>query len=311
MMPRASGFALLVMAYGSPHSLQDVERYLTHIRGGRRPTREEVERLRARYEAIGGRSPLPQITRAQARALELELRRRGYDVESHVGMLHSEPFIEDVVARLLAGGVKHIVALPLTPFTSRLSTGMYERRVMEAMGVYPHPPRLTLLRGWNRHPGFIEAWVERVRAGLDAQGSSKPMVVFTAHSLPSRVLEWGDPYPQQVRETCELIAGALGLGAWSLAYQSVGMGGGEWLGPEILEELGRLMGEGHRDFLVVPVGFVSDHLEVLYDIDVECRRFAEAHGARLMRVESLNDSPTFIRALASIVEEGVKAHGPG
>jgi ferrochelatase len=300
-----------VMAYGSPSSLQDVERYLTRIRDGRRPTDEEVERLRARYMAIGGRSPLPEITQAQAQALEVELRNRGYDVKAHVGMLHSEPFIEDVVARVLAEGVRHIVALPLTPFTSRLSTGRYEGRVMEAMGVSSPPPRLTLLRGWNRHPGFIEAWVERVRARLDAPGSPRPMVVFTAHSLPSRVLEWGDPYPRQVRETCELVAGALGLGAWSLAYQSVGMGGGEWLGPEILEELGRLMGEGHRDFLIAPVGFVSDHLEVLYDIDVECRRFAEARGARLSRVESLNDSPTFIRALASIVEEGLKAHVPG
>lgn len=288
---------LLVMAYGTPRSLDDAEAYLTHIRGGRRPPAEQVRHLQERYRLIGGRSPLDEITRAQAAGLADELRRRGWAVRPYVGYKHAPPFIADAVADLAADGLRSAVGLVLAPHYSRLSVGAYledAARAAQAAGV-----SLRSIPHWHDHPGFVAAVAQRVRdACRELPGAS---VVFTAHSLPSRILSWGDPYPDQLARTCALVAEHAGLGQWTFAYQSASPTGEPWLGPDLLDVLRDGRAGGWEAVIVCPVGFVADHLEVLYDIDIEARRTAEDLGMRLVRTRSLNADPDLICALADLV----------
>ena len=271
---------LLVMAYGTPATPDDIEAYYTHVRRGRAPSPEQVAELRGRYEAIGGTSPLLQRTAAQAAGIGRELG-DGWRVE--LGMKHSPPFIEDGVAALKAAGVSRSIGLVLAPHYSRMSVGEYAARA-DGVGV---------IESWHLEPELIELLAERVRAAF-IPGA---LVVFTAHSLPTRVLDAGDPYPEQLRETAEAVAGAAGIDDWQVGWQSAGRTPEPWIGPDILDTIR----DAKRDIVVCPCGFVSDHLEILYDLDVQARAVADEVGVRFARTESLNDDPRFLRMLAGVV----------
>jgi ferrochelatase len=278
--------AVILMAYGSPERPEDIRPYLEDIREGRPVSEAAVEELTERYRRIGGRSPLDEITERQRAALEREL-----EMPVLVGMKHWRPRIADAVEAALASGAERIVAVVLAPHYSALSIAGYRERLEAALD---GRAELRFVESWHDQPEFLDVLVDRVR-GTDAH------VVFTAHSLPERILAMGDPYRDQLLETSRLVADRAGLERWSFAFQSASPTGEPWLGPDILEELDDLHDRGVRKVLVCPVGFVSDHLEILWDLDVEARERAAQLGLELDRIESLNDDPAFIGAVASVV----------
>src|SRR5438874_3003626 len=278
--------AVILMAYGSPPGPEDVPVYLADIREGRPVSKDAIEELTERYRRIGGRSPLDEITKAQRAGLEREL-----SLPVYVGMKHWRPRIAEAVEAALGGGAETIVGLVLAPHYSELSTAGYRLRLEEALR---GRAGLVFVESWHDHEPFLEVLAERVR-GFDGH------VVFTAHSLPERILGDGDPYRDQLLETSRLVAERAGVARWSFAFQSASATGEPWLGPDILDELDRLHGEGVRRVLVAPVGFVSDHLEILWDLDVEAAERAEQLGLELRRIESLNDDPAFVAGLAELV----------
>ena len=280
--------AVVLMAYGSPSEPEDVRPYLEDVRGGRPVSDQAVEELAERYRRIGGRSPLDDVTEAQRAALQREL---GAPV--FVGMKHWRPRIAEAVEAALAAGATRIVGLVLAPHYSRLSIGGYRERLEKALA---DRAGLVLVESWHDEPSFIDALAERVR-GTDA------WVLFTAHSLPERILGEGDPYRDQLLETARLVAERAGVERWSFAFQSASPTGEPWLGPDVLEELERLRAEGVSKVLGAPVGFVSDHLEILWDLDVEARERAAELGLEWARTESLNDEPAFVHALAELVRK--------
>ncbi len=280
------------MAYGSPERAEDIPAYFSDIRGGRPVRQEAVDGLVERYRRIGGSSPLNRITEAQRAGLE-----EAAGLPTYVGMKHWRPGIPEAVERALEGGAERLVGLVLAPHYSRISIGGYRDRLEEALG---GRAELTFVESWHDHEPYLELLADRVR-GTDAH------VVFTAHSLPERILAEGDPYRDQLLETSQLVAERAGIAYWSFAFQSESPTGEPWLGPDIVVELERLHGAGVRTVLVAPVGFVSDHLEILWDLDVEARRKAAELGLELSRIESLNDDPAFIRALADLVEKASRA----
>ncbi|MFC5703807.1 ferrochelatase [Cohnella faecalis] len=295
---------VLVMSYGTPESLEGVEAYYTHIRRGHPPTAEQLEDLTSRYRSIvGGVFPLRENTNRQVKALQAtlnELSGEGRFV-CYQGLKHSSPFIEDGVAAMAADGIKEAVGIVLTPQYSSMSVGGYIKRAQEEaekQGV-----AMTFVRHYHLHPELIDALAKRVSAGLDRFGEQRDeaLVLFSAHSLPEKILELNDPYPEELLETSRAIAAAAKVGKWQFTWQSAGQTGQPWLGPDILETIDTLGREGARSLLVAPVGFVSDHLEVLYDIDLEARRFAEERGIRLERIAMLNDDPQYMRAMADSV----------
>jgi protoporphyrin/coproporphyrin ferrochelatase len=281
--------AVILMAYGSPATADDIRPYFEDIRGGRPVSDEAVAELTERYRRIGGRSPLDELTEAQREALEQEL-----GVPVLVGMKHWRPRIAEAVERALDQGATRLIGVVLAPHYSRMSVGEYRERLEAALD--GRDAELVLVESWHDDETFVEVVADRVR-GTDA------WVVFTAHSLPERILAAGDPYRDQLLETSRLVADRAGLGdRWSFAFQSASPTGEPWLGPDILDELERLYADGTRKVLVAPVGFVSDHLEILWDLDVEAREKAAELGMELGRIESMNDDPAFIEALAGVVE---------
>jgi ferrochelatase len=282
--------AVILMAYGSPATAEDVAAYLADIREGRPVSQEAIDELSERYRRIGGRSPLDEITEAQRAGLEREL---GLPV--YVGMKHWRPRIAEAVEAALTGGAETLVGLVLAPHYSRLSIAGYHERLESALH---GRAELVFVESWHDHEPFLDVLASRVR-GFDGH------VVFTAHSLPERILRDGDPYRDQLLETSRLVAERAGLADWSFAFQSASATGEPWLGPDILEELQTLAANGERRVLVCPVGFVSDHLEILWDLDIEAREKAAEIGLELERIESLNDDPEFVRSLAGIVKKAV------
>jgi protoporphyrin/coproporphyrin ferrochelatase len=280
--------AVVLMAYGSPETADDVRPYLEDIREGRPVSEHAVRELGERYRRIGGRSPLAEITDRQRAALEAEL-----GIPVHVGMKHWRPRIADAVKRALEGGADTIVGLVLAPHYSALSIGGYRERLDSALG---GRDALVFVESWHDHGPFLDLLAAKVR-GSDAH------VVFTAHSLPARIRETGDPYEAQLLESSSAIAERAALRSWSFAYQSASATGEPWLGPDILEELDSLAAAGVRDVLVCPVGFVSDHLEILWDLDIEAQEKAAELGLAFDRIDSLNDDPAFIAALAGLVRQ--------
>jgi ferrochelatase len=285
--------AVILMAYGSPERLEDIPAYFSDIRGGRPVSQEAVDGLVDRYRRVGA-SPLNRITEAQRAALEEATGLRVY-----VGMKHWRPWIPEAVERALAEGAVRLVGLVLAPHYSRISIGGYRDRLEQALD---GRAELDFVESWHDHDPFVELLAARVR-GTDAH------VIFTAHSLPERILTEGDPYREQLLETSRLVAERAGVSDWSFAFQSESETGEPWLGPDILVELESLHDAGVRKVLVAPVGFVSDHLEILWDLDVEAREKAAELGLELDRIESLNDDPAFIRALAALVEKASRAEG--
>lgn len=299
------------MAYGGPDRLDQVEDYYRDIRRGSPPPPGLLEDLLARYRAIGGGSPLSGMVARQRAALEVELRRRGQLVPVYAGMRHIEPRIGDVVRRMAADGVRRFIALALAP--QRSSNGAFYRLAVEAAlaDLGSDAPRSGFVESWHDQPRFVAALAEATAEAIARCAEpSRAHVMFTAHSLPKRVVADGDAYPAEVARTAALVAGRLGLPTFTVAFQSAGRTGEPWLGPEIRDEIRRLAAEGVRELVVCPVGFVADHLEVLYDIDIEARAVADQAVMRLERARSMNDDPTFIAGLADLVVDALAGLSP-
>jgi protoporphyrin/coproporphyrin ferrochelatase len=315
-LPRPSGgidspvVGVLLMAYGTPETPDQVEAYFAHIRGGRTPPPESVDGLRKRYELVGGRTPLLAITNEVRDALERELNDAGagQTYRVYVGMKHWHPFIGDVVPRIAADGVGELIAVALAPHYSRISIGGYRTALGTALAALAEPPRLRFVDSWHLHPEFIDFTAERVATALadfpgpsDRLAGGDVVTLFSAHSLPERIRTWNDPYEAQLRDSCAAVAERARVRDWRFAWQSAGHTAEPWLGPDIVEYLDALRAEGVRRVLSVPIGFVCDHLEIMYDIDYEARRKAESLGMTLRRTRMPNADPAFVRVLASVV----------
>jgi len=302
MAEREEKWGVLLLAHGAPDKLEDIPEFLLRVRNGRPLPPAAVEEITRRYALIGG-SPLLRLTQLQAAALAARLGQPVY-----VGMRNWRPFIADAVNEIIADDVHRIVALCLAPHNSRTSIGLYRSRLDEA--VKGAAPRLAVqfVESWHDQPELIQAFTEKLRSKLaEAQAAARRdvPVILTAHSVPEKTIAAGDPYEQQVRETAARVAAAEGCRLWHCAFQSQGMTAEPWLGPAVQSVMDTLAREGHRAVVLAPIGFVSDHVEILYDIDIAFRDYARARGLTLYRTESLNDSPRLIEALASIARSRI------
>jgi ferrochelatase len=286
--------AVLVMAYGTPQRPEDIEAYYTHIRRGNPPSPSLLADLIARYEAVGGPTPLNRITRAQADGLARALVRRGVHVPVYIGFKHVTPLIGETIRSMAANGVDRAVGLVLAPHYSSRSIAEYASYAEKAR---PAGFELEVIPSWHDHPGLVEFLAQRLGEALERAGVPST-VVFTAHSVPPAE---GDPYPDQLRETSELVASAAGLEGWEFAYQSAGRTAEAWLGPDVLEVIESIADRGEAGVVVQAIGFVADHLEVLYDLDIEARRAAESRGLSFVRAAMPNDHPSFVDVLARVV----------
>lgn len=307
-----SRLGVLVMAYGGPDSLDDVEPYLLDIRGGRPTPSALVEEICERYRRIGGRSPLREITERQAEALRATLCERGVAADVEVGMRHWQPRIAAAVQRLTERGVTRAVGLTMAPHYARRSVGAYQEQVRTAAGAAARAPRFHFVSHFCDHPRFTSAVASEVRAALralpeapDAAPASRFRVLFSAHSLPEAWVGGGDPYPKQLRASAAAVAEAAGLAPdqWRQCYQSAGARPGTWLGPALDEEVRLAASEGIGHVVVAPFGFVADHVEVLFDIDIELRELGDSLGVSVSRTRSLGTDPELMRALADRVLE--------
>jgi len=291
---------VLVMAYGGPDNLDEVEPYLLDVRGYRPTAAHIVQDVRERYREIGGRSPILERTQAQAEALEAALNADGADFKTFVGMRHWRPYIKDSLAAMAQAGLTRAVGLVMAPHYSRLSVGAYYKKVDEAAA----PIAMARIERWPLLNGYLEALAERVRAALarfPADVRATVPIVFTAHSLPQRILEWQDPYVEELTATVEAVMQRLGAHPHQFAFQSAAMTPDLWLGPDAGAAIAELAQAGHRHVLLAPVGFVCEHVEILYDVDVVFKRQAEALGMHLERIDMLNTAPTLISGLAGLV----------
>jgi protoporphyrin/coproporphyrin ferrochelatase len=303
-VPAPQMIGVLLMAHGSPDNLDDMAAYLQHVRGGRPTPQTLVDDIRERYRLIGGRSPLLDLTRAQGQALEEHLNGDATRFRVYVGMRHWHPFIKDTVRQMVEDGIRRVVAVSMAPQYSRLSVGAYRRALETAQAELDVSLEVTTVTSWHNHPGLLQAFAERVQEvcyRLNAEERALLDIIFTAHSLPQRILAEGDPYSHEVERTAAGVAKVLGLTTWEVAYQSQGATAEPWLGPTLDEVFERAALHGRRSLLLVPIGFVCDHVEILYDIDILAQKVAQGQGLRLMRTASLNTSPTFIEALAQVV----------
>jgi len=296
--------AVLLMAYGGPASLDEVEPYLLDVRGGRPVTPEFLAEITSRYARIGGRSPIRELTEAQAAAVG---RRLGAGFPVYVGMRHWHPYIRGAVDRIAADGHRRVVGIVLAPHYSAMSVGVYQKRLLEAAR-----GRLetALVRSWADHPKFLAAVAERVTQALQRFPAPQAVqVLFTAHSLPERILAMADPYPEELKASAAAVAKLAGLSDWRVAYQSAGATPEPWLGPEAGALITELAARGHRAFLIVPFGFVCDHVEILYDVDVTYRALAARLGVQLERTASLNDDPLLVEALSGLARKAAAERG--
>ena len=296
------------MAHGAPTSVDDIPLYLKNIRGGTDSSPEVVQIMRARYEAIGGSSPLLEITRSQAENLEKFLNQNGGNFKVYIGMRNWVPYIRDVVKQMLEDGVEKILALCLAPQYSTWSTKLYFNAFNDALeeNSKGNLPSVQLIGSWANQPGLIDAFVEKHNIAIDkisALGYKQVHTVFTVHSIPAESLELGDFYDKEYDSTVKAIVERIKPFRWYQAYQSQGMIPVPWLGPTVESVLDRIARIGSKPVLMVPVGFVSDHVEILYDIDIEFAEYAKSKNLKLFRTESLNNSPLFTEALASVVWE--------
>jgi ferrochelatase len=291
---------VLLLAHGAPDRLEDIPAFLLNVREGRKLPDAAVNEIIRRYGLIGG-SPLLRLSTLQAEGLAKLLGRPVY-----LGMRNWKPFISEAVRQINADGVDRVVTLCLAPHNSRTSIGLYKKYLLEDVERLAPNVQVDFIESWHDHPGLIEAFRERVATALarvQAETSDPVPIIFTAHSVPEKTIQDGDPYEQQVRETAALVAKALGLERHCVAFQSPGMTSEAWIGPTVESLIDQLAGQGRRHMLLAPVGFVCDHVEILYDIDVVFCEYGKARGVTVHRSESLNDSPLFLHALAAIVTE--------
>ncbi|QOR67445.1 ferrochelatase [Cytobacillus suaedae] len=297
---------LLVMAYGTPYKEEDIERYYTHIRHGRKPSPESLQDLKDRYEAIGGISPLAKITKEQAEKLESHLNQIQDEIEfkMYLGLKHIEPFVEDAVAAMNKDGIEEAVSIVLAPHFSTFSVKSYNGRAKEEAEKLGGPV-IHSVEQWYDEPKFIDYWVTEVKKtyeNMTDEERNKAVLIVSAHSLPEKIIAAGDPYPQQLQETADLIAEKAGIKNYEIGWQSAGNTPEPWIGPDV-QDLTRDLHEekGYTSFVYIPVGFVADHLEVLYDNDTECKVVTDEIGASYFRPEMPNAKPEFIDCLASVV----------
>jgi len=297
---------LLVMAYGTPYSLDDLIPYYTHIRHGRKPTLEMIEDLRNRYEAIGGISPLARITQDQAEKLEQHLNQIQNEIEfkMYLGLKHIEPFIEDAVKKMHEDGIEEAVSLVLAPHFSTFSVKSYNGRAVEEAEKLGGLTIKTI-ESWYKEPKFISYWSDKIKAIFDQMPQAEKeqaVLIVSAHSLPEKILQFGDPYPSQLQETADLIANQAGIVNYEIGWQSAGNTPEPWIGPDV-QDLTRELFERkqYRSFVFAPVGFVCDHLEVLYDNDFECRAVTDQLGAKYYRPEMPNSKDEFIDCLSTVI----------
>ncbi|WP_042356537.1 ferrochelatase [Bacillus rubiinfantis] len=298
---------LLVMAYGTPYTSDDLESYYTHIRHGRKPAPELIEDLRNRYEAIGGISPLAKITQEQADKLEEHLNniQQEYEFKMYLGLKHIHPFIEDAVKRMVDDGIKEAISIVLAPHYSTFSVKSYNNRAVEEAEKLGGDLRITTIDSWYKEAKFINYWADNIKEIYSAMSDAErenAILVFSAHSLPEKILHLGDPYPQQLQETADLIAEQADIQNYVIGWQSAGNTPDPWLGPDV-QDLTRDLYEKHqyKAFVFAPVGFVCDHLEVLYDNDIECRTVTDQLGVSYYRPEMPNAKQEFIDMLATVI----------
>ncbi|KZE13646.1 MULTISPECIES: ferrochelatase [Priestia] len=297
---------LLVMAYGTPYKEEDIERYYTHIRRGRKPSPEALEDLQNRYEAIGGISPLAKITQQQMESLEKRLNEVQDEIEfkAYLGLKHIEPFVEDAVEAMHKDGIKEAVSIVLAPHFSTFSVKSYNGRAKETAEKLGGPI-IHSVESWYSEPKFIQYWATRVKQTfdlIDEEKRQKAVLIVSAHSLPEKIIAAGDPYPNQLQETADLIAQAAGIEHYEIGWQSAGNTPEPWIGPDVQDLTRELYEEkGYTSFVYTPVGFIADHLEVLYDNDYECKVVTDEIGADYYRPEMPNAQPEFIDGLATVV----------
>lgn len=301
--------ALLLLAFGGPRSLDEVEEFLTRLFGGRKPSLEQLERVKERYRLIGGRSPLTEITFKQAQALESSLNSKGNLFKSYVGMRYSHPLIEETLKEICRDGIEEIIAISMAPFRSRFSTDGYKEELERANRITGGKLKVTFIEGWHTHPLFVQAIVEKVNGGLKwfaPDEKKKIHLIFTAHSLPESIIG-NDPYLDDMKDSVSEVLKRVEPLPWHMAFQSKGGGAERWVGPDVESVLIELNKIRVQKVLIVPIGFVSDHIEILYDIDIIYRQKADSLEMVLKRTPSLNDSGHFIEALSTIVEEHISS----
>jgi ferrochelatase len=311
--------AVLLLAHGTPESADQIPEYLRNVVSGRPLPQQVIDEIQHRYALIG-RSPLTELTFEQAKLVESELLASGQPVRVYVGMRNWHPYIPDVVRQMREDGVEDAAVICLAPQNSRTSVGLYERAVKAEAGAL----RIDFTRGWAQHPLLAEAFAERLRAAEArlAQETGGPVpVLFTAHSVPTRTVvpqlaeeaqprQWpagnADPYAEEARLTAELVAARAEIPQWWFAFQSQGASGGPWIGPTVEETLNQVAGLGVKTLLLQPIGFLCDHVEILYDVDIAFRGYAQGIGIRLERPDSLNASPTLAMAVADLARQGLE-----
>lgn len=296
---------VLIMAYGGPNSLDEIPGYLADIRAGRTTTPAVLEEITENYRQIGGKSPLLEISTRQVAAVQARLGREQF--RCYLGMRHWAPWIEEVVAQMVNGGITHAVSLVLAPHFSGMSIAKYQEKIANGLEMVHGQIAFRHVRSYHDAPKYLQALAERVEKGLShwpAGERGKVHVVFSAHSLPTRILKEGDPYDAQLRETARLVAARVGLDEdrWSWSYQSAGRSPEPWMGPQLEEYIPELAARGIKHIVSVPVGFVSDHVEILFDIDIKAQKVAQELGVRLVRPPALNDDPLFIDTLVEQIQ---------
>jgi ferrochelatase len=296
---------LLVMAYGGPNAIDEVEPYLLDVRGYRPTASEIIHEVRERYREIGGRSPILKQTREQAAALESALNVNQQEFKAFVGMKHWHPYIQDTLEEMYGTGIEQAVGLVMAPHYSLMSIEGYFKRIVEAESAVEVAP----IKDWHLLPGYIDALVSRVCAALErfpADARAQVPVIFSAHSLPERILEWNDPYPQQLRETVDAVMQKLGNQPHDFAFQSAAISNEPWLGPDVSASIERYAKQGQKNIISCPIGFVCEHVEVLYDIDIVYQKLARSLGVRLERIEMVHTSPQMIAGLAELIRYTAK-----
>jgi protoporphyrin/coproporphyrin ferrochelatase len=303
--------AVLLMAYGSPNRIEDVEAYFTDIRGGRTPSREAVDELASRYRRVGVPTPLLAVSRELAGQLERQLNLDPPDdgiYTVHLGMKHWTPRIATATEEIIESGADRVIAIVLAPHYSKISTGGYRRQIEQALAHGAPDISLDFVESWHELDGYLQAVADNVRmVRAEFANPSDVVAVFTAHSLPARILDEGDPYQEQVLRTSELVARRAGIEQWRFSYQSQSQTGEPWLGPDLVDTVEELAGQGHRAVLVASVGFVADHLEIFYDIDIEAKERADALGIELRRTPMLNADPRLAQALHALIGQRIVA----
>lgn len=297
--------AILLLAHGTPETIEEIPAYLRNVTSGRPLPEEVVKEIQHRYSLIG-RSPLTDITMQQAKLI-----RELSGLPTYVGMRNWKPYTHETVAQMVKDGITHTVAICLAPHNSRTSVGLYRRAVIGETGQAPFT--VDFVPEWHDEPLLIEAFAEKFLPGWNAActaAGTKVPVIFTAHSVPARTIEAGDPYEAQTRETAELVAQRIpDLGEWKFCFQSQGMSGGAWIGPTVESAIDEFAAAGYKAVYMQPIGFVCDHVEILYDIDIAFKQYADSKGMVLTRAESLNDSPKFASAVVSVARARLQTAG--